>query len=274
MTVKISLFYAGVASELGVRGYPTIKLLKGDLAYNYRGPRTKDDIIEFANRVAGPVVRSLPSQQMFEHVQKRHNVLFLYVGGESPLKEKYIEVASELIVYTYFFSALEEVLPKHVTLQELPAVLVFKDGTYFVYDGARRLVHTPRCFGARLSVHVSSALDALVLGARCSTLRSSVHAPQRSTLWRSTLGVRNLAWCTHFDARSFDTRRFGARRSAQPIDTRRFGDRGVKDVWVPPLHHLQGKIAGEQPSRRLCSMPGTRARRICLGRQVVLRIVR
>ncbi|KAI7789705.1 hypothetical protein IRJ41_003491 [Triplophysa rosa] len=126
--------YSGVASEFGVRGYPTIKLLKGELAYNYKGPRTKDDIIEFANRVAGPAVRSLPSRQMFEHILKRHNVLFVYVGGESPLKEKYIEVASELIVYTYFFYASEDILTESVTLPELPSVLVFKDGTYFTYD--------------------------------------------------------------------------------------------------------------------------------------------
>ncbi|XP_072547315.1 protein disulfide-isomerase TMX3 [Salminus brasiliensis] len=126
--------YSGVASEFGVRGYPTIKLLKGELAYNYKGPRTKDDIIEFANRVAGPAVRSLPSKQMFQHVLKRHDVLFVYIGGESLLKEKYIDVAAELIVYTYFFSASEEVLPESVTLPELPSVVVFKDGSYFTYD--------------------------------------------------------------------------------------------------------------------------------------------
>ncbi|KAF6303303.1 thioredoxin related transmembrane protein 3 [Rhinolophus ferrumequinum] len=100
--------YSSIASEFGVRGYPTIKLA---------------------------LIRPLPSQQMFEHVQKRHRVFFVYVGGESPLKEKYIDAASELIVYTYFFSASEDVVPEYVTLKEMPAVLVFKDETYFVYDG-------------------------------------------------------------------------------------------------------------------------------------------
>lgn len=89
-------------------------------------------------------------------------------------QEKYTDVASELIVYTYFFSASEDVLPEvrwiifrlfclqfdsssllcfkqsheiwlkyvvllqSVALHELPSVVVFKDGTYFTYDGTWR----------------------------------------------------------------------------------------------------------------------------------------
>ncbi|XP_038819267.1 protein disulfide-isomerase TMX3-like [Salvelinus namaycush] len=126
--------HTSFAKEFRVTDYPAIKLLKDDLKYTYRGPRTKDGILEFADRVSGPLVRSLPSQQVFQNVMSRHDVLFVYFGGPSDLKEKYISVAKEMIVHTYFFSAARNILPKTVTLEEYPAVAVFKDGTYFLYD--------------------------------------------------------------------------------------------------------------------------------------------
>ncbi|KAL0966899.1 hypothetical protein UPYG_G00301560 [Umbra pygmaea] len=126
--------YTSFAKEFRVTDYPAIKLWKDDVKYNYRGPRTKEGIMEFADRVSGPVVRSLPSQQMFQNVMSRHDVLFVYFGGPSDLKEKYFSVAKELIVHTYFFSATRHILPKAVTLEEYPAVVVFKEGTYFLYN--------------------------------------------------------------------------------------------------------------------------------------------
>lgn len=129
--------HTNVATEFAIRGYPAIILLKGEKSYEYKGPRTKDGIIEFTNRVAGPVVRSLTSVQLFQHAAGRHDLFFLYVGGRSPLKGLYHKVAAEFIIHNYFFSAPEDVLPKSVTLQEVPAVAVFKDGTYYVYNEER-----------------------------------------------------------------------------------------------------------------------------------------
>uniref|UniRef100_A0A8C4F564 protein disulfide-isomerase n=1 Tax=Dicentrarchus labrax TaxID=13489 RepID=A0A8C4F564_DICLA len=100
----------GLAKEFRVRSYPAI--LMKDVKYNYVGPRTKDGILDFANRVAGPLVRSLSSLQLFQHAMNRHDVLFVYIGATSPLKGNYTSVAEELIVHTYFFSASRDVLPK------------------------------------------------------------------------------------------------------------------------------------------------------------------
>nr|XP_020466127.1 protein disulfide-isomerase TMX3-like isoform X1 [Monopterus albus] len=127
----------GLAKEFRVRGYPAILMLKKGVKYNYSGPRTKDGIMDFVNRVAGPLVRHLSSVQLFQHAMSRHDVMLVYVGATSQLKGNYTSVAEELIVHTYFFSATRDVLPKAVSLPSLPAVLVFKDGTYFTYNEER-----------------------------------------------------------------------------------------------------------------------------------------
>ncbi|KAJ8011111.1 hypothetical protein DPEC_G00054790 [Dallia pectoralis] len=126
--------HTSFAKEFRVTDYPAIKMWKDDLKYNYKGPRTKESIMDFVDRVSGPVVRALTSQQLFQNVMSRHDVLFVYVGGSSDLKENYFSVAKELIVHTYFFSATRHVLPKAVTLEEYPAVVVFKEGKYFLYN--------------------------------------------------------------------------------------------------------------------------------------------
>uniref|UniRef100_A0A3B4HCX0 protein disulfide-isomerase n=1 Tax=Pundamilia nyererei TaxID=303518 RepID=A0A3B4HCX0_9CICH len=102
----------GLAKEFRVRTYPAILMLKKNIKYNYSGVRTKDGIMDFANRIAGPLVRSLSSVQLFQHAMSRHDVMFVYVGATSPLKGNYTSVAEQLIVHTYFFSTSRDVLPK------------------------------------------------------------------------------------------------------------------------------------------------------------------
>uniref|UniRef100_A0A3Q2ZD32 protein disulfide-isomerase n=1 Tax=Hippocampus comes TaxID=109280 RepID=A0A3Q2ZD32_HIPCM len=125
-------------AEFKVRTYPAIFMWKNDMKYLYLGPRTADAIVEFANRVSGPLIRPLTSLELFQHTLSRHDVMFVYIGASSLLKSEYSSVAQEMIVSTFFFSASRDVVPKAVSLPALPAVVVFKDGAYFSYNGQSR----------------------------------------------------------------------------------------------------------------------------------------
>ncbi|XP_035383659.1 protein disulfide-isomerase TMX3a isoform X2 [Electrophorus electricus] len=124
----------GAVTEFNIHGYPSIMLIKGEKILEYRGPRTKDGIVDFTNRVAGPAVRALTSTKLFRRAAGRHSLFFVYIGGKSPLKVRFHKAAAEFVTYTYFFSASEEVLPQEMRLQKIPSVAVFKDGTYHLYN--------------------------------------------------------------------------------------------------------------------------------------------
>ncbi|KAF7654486.1 hypothetical protein LDENG_00069240 [Lucifuga dentata] len=112
--------HTGLAKEFRVRNYPAIIMLKQEVKPDFRA-----------------AVRTLSSTPLFQHAASRHRVLIVYVGATSPLKGNFTVVAEQLIVHTYFFSAARDVLPKAVSLPSLPAVVIFKDGTYFTYNEER-----------------------------------------------------------------------------------------------------------------------------------------
>lgn len=48
-----------VCVRVGVRGYPTLVFLDGDVQLTYRGPRTQEAIVAFAARASGPVTTAI-----------------------------------------------------------------------------------------------------------------------------------------------------------------------------------------------------------------------
>ncbi|XP_064466792.1 protein disulfide-isomerase TMX3-like [Ornithodoros turicata] len=134
--------FTAVASEFGVRGFPTILFIKGHKTVEYKGDRNRDEIAEFGRRMDGPPVRHLTHCEDLQITRGRHKVFFLYVegkihgDGDGTLKDNFTRMAEEFQSQNYFFT-----IPPHClaevdgrTVPDSPAVLVFKDNSSFIYD--------------------------------------------------------------------------------------------------------------------------------------------
>ncbi|XP_062598124.1 protein disulfide-isomerase TMX3-like [Saccostrea cucullata] len=130
--------FSAVASAFDVAGFPTIKFINGDTIYTHRGERSEEDILEFVKKASGPPVRSMASIGKFNEGKQEHKdgVFFLYVGDgdtEHDLYKAYSSIAEKMAAQSYFYAGTEKTLTKDVELTKVPAVLVFKDQTWFEY---------------------------------------------------------------------------------------------------------------------------------------------
>uniref|UniRef100_A0A8C4QQW8 Uncharacterized protein n=1 Tax=Eptatretus burgeri TaxID=7764 RepID=A0A8C4QQW8_EPTBU len=108
--------------------------IKNNLAFSYHGPYVKERIVEFAQRVSGPTVRIFDGITTLGDAPGCGEPFFVYIGGESPLKEKFKDTATEKVVFSCFYTAAESVFTQSKSLPVLPAVIVVKDRTYYLYN--------------------------------------------------------------------------------------------------------------------------------------------
>ncbi|KAK3746383.1 hypothetical protein QZH41_018215, partial [Actinostola sp. cb2023] len=131
--------YNDISKDYNVRGFPTIKFIKGDIVLTYSGDRTFEDIVEFAEKAGGPAVKELTSGEQLRTVQRDRTVFFLLVQSSTNdelsvhLKDIFYRAAEKRITEAYFYIILENQLPKAVKLKS-PMITVFKDGSNFPFE--------------------------------------------------------------------------------------------------------------------------------------------
>ncbi|XP_063919866.1 protein disulfide-isomerase TMX3 [Zophobas morio] len=126
--------FPSLATEFSVNGFPTIKFIKSDEDFTFHGDRTKDDIVNFAIRMAGPPVQEVTRSESLMNLKQMNQLFFMYVGDqEGSLWDAYYSVASKMQPHGFFYAANKEVAKQHVDIDELPAVFVYKESLHYFY---------------------------------------------------------------------------------------------------------------------------------------------
>ena len=131
--------FTAVATEFGVKGFPTIMFLKGEEVFTYEGDRTREDIVAFARRLEGPAVTRLHTREDLREAGTRsHGLYFLFVGREEGLLyQEFLANARHFQQDEFMFSCSPELVADVVdTGGEGEAILVHKDHAWFHYSSS------------------------------------------------------------------------------------------------------------------------------------------
>jgi len=124
--------HSSIASIYGVRGFPTIKFFRDGQSYDYNSARNANSLVAFVQKASGPVVEKIQENGLLQQRVSENKVLFTYVGTDvDPLWNSFKDTAKSLFTSLPFVS-IHPNLVKDLNLKQTPAVLVFKDDTYYV----------------------------------------------------------------------------------------------------------------------------------------------
>lgn len=149
--------HKGLASEYGVQGYPTLKVFRKGLAYDYEGPRNEDGIVKYMEEQADPNWKPPPEKVVtltgdnFDEFVNTHPLVLLefyapwcgHCKKLAPELEKAagdLEVEDPPIIIAKVDATVETELATRFQVTGYPTMFVMRYGVKYEYDGPRERV--------------------------------------------------------------------------------------------------------------------------------------
>ncbi|ORZ17800.1 thioredoxin-like protein [Absidia repens] len=127
-----------VCHQNQIDGFPTLKLFANGQVYEYSGDRSLPNLITFAKKMAGPIIKTVNEAQ-FQQDLDPNGVAFIYLHkDESDAADSLLEgVGKQFIDGLAFYKSTDQKLVRQyeLSLQDLPLAMIVKDGHYFLYPG-------------------------------------------------------------------------------------------------------------------------------------------
>jgi len=117
-----------LAQKYGIKGFPTLKLFRnGNVASDYQGGRTKDDIVAFMKRQALPAIIELADAAALEEMESKHKVFVVgfFTDKESADYKIFAQTADKMRE-THTFAVTFDSKIAESQFVSAPAVVLYK----------------------------------------------------------------------------------------------------------------------------------------------------
>ncbi|CAF1227618.1 unnamed protein product [Rotaria sordida] len=137
--------YPDVANHYDIRGYPTVKFIRGSQIISYENERSKLTVLNFLKRVNGPSLKWISSIDKFNEIRNEHDVFFLLVTTtttttteDDQLIKEYNDTINRYISQAYFYatntSIIQETYFSKYKFDDQSQIFAIKKDEFYLYQ--------------------------------------------------------------------------------------------------------------------------------------------
>lgn len=127
--------HSNVANYYDIRGFPTVKFIRGTQIISYENERSKSAVLNFLKRVNGPAIRWITSIDQFEQIRGEHEVFFLLLttptNEDDSVMKEYMDIVNRYLSQAYFYATNSSVIQEKYFPEYSSGVFAIKtDGIF------------------------------------------------------------------------------------------------------------------------------------------------